>query len=198
MPTIFTGDASPLQVAKSTDMADGLELELCTQIDQACKGMEPAERMAAFSQVSKPPGRPRSWFNSSILQLCSHRDARASLRILGQPETFLAPVRPAALQCTRGRDLPHGAAHRRGQLRADPRGHLGCRAAAAAAGAPDPVGLHRTGCDPPPARPLAVPTPRTVPGAPEINIHYSCIEIPYGKYFLSPSDTPGGWNRACR
>jgi hypothetical protein len=41
-------------------------------------------------QVRKTPCRPRSWANSSILWLCSHRNAWTSLHLLGQPNTFLA------------------------------------------------------------------------------------------------------------
>jgi hypothetical protein len=41
-------------------------------------------------QVRKTPSWPRSWANFSPLSLCSHRNGRANLHILGQPNTFLA------------------------------------------------------------------------------------------------------------
>jgi hypothetical protein len=44
------------------------------------------------AKVRKTPGWPRSWANSSLLQLCSHRSAWTNLHLLGQPDTFLAPA----------------------------------------------------------------------------------------------------------
>ena len=41
-------------------------------------------------EVRKTPCRPRSWANFSLLQLYSHRNVWANLRLLGQPNTFLA------------------------------------------------------------------------------------------------------------
>jgi adenylate kinase family enzyme len=41
-------------------------------------------------QVRKTPRWPRSWPNFSPLQLYSHRNAWASLHLLGQPNSFLA------------------------------------------------------------------------------------------------------------
>ena len=43
-----------------------------------------------YAQVRKTPSWPRSWANSSHLQLCSHRNAWANFHILGQPDTSLA------------------------------------------------------------------------------------------------------------
>jgi hypothetical protein len=43
-------------------------------------------------QVRKVPSWPRSWANFSLLPLYSHRNAWASLHLLGQPNTFLAPA----------------------------------------------------------------------------------------------------------
>ena len=43
-----------------------------------------------LSEVRKTPSGPRSWANSSLLQLYSHRQAWDNLRLLGQPNTFLA------------------------------------------------------------------------------------------------------------
>ena len=40
--------------------------------------------------VRKMPSWPSSRANFSLLQLCSHRSAWASLRLLGQPKTVLA------------------------------------------------------------------------------------------------------------
>jgi hypothetical protein len=40
--------------------------------------------------VRKTPSWPRSWANFSLLSLYSHRNARANLHRLGQPNTFLA------------------------------------------------------------------------------------------------------------
>ena len=39
--------------------------------------------LAELHQVRKTPSWPRSWANSSLLQLCSHRNARADLHISG-------------------------------------------------------------------------------------------------------------------
>ena len=44
------------------------------------------------AQVRKTPSWPRSWANFSLLPLCSHRNAWANLRLLGQPNSFLAAV----------------------------------------------------------------------------------------------------------
>jgi hypothetical protein len=41
-------------------------------------------------KVRKTPGWPRSWANFSLLYPYSHRNAWANLRLLGQPNTFLA------------------------------------------------------------------------------------------------------------
>jgi hypothetical protein len=41
-------------------------------------------------QVRKTPSWPRSWANFSLLCLYSRRNAWANLRLLGQPNTFLA------------------------------------------------------------------------------------------------------------
>ena len=45
---------------------------------------------AGRRQVRKTPSWPRSWADSSNLQLCSHRNAWANLHPLGQPDTCLA------------------------------------------------------------------------------------------------------------
>ena len=42
------------------------------------------------TKVRKTPIWPRSWANFSLLYLCSHRNAWANLRLLGQLNTFLA------------------------------------------------------------------------------------------------------------
>jgi hypothetical protein len=44
-------------------------------------------------KVRKTPSWPRSWANSSLLQLYSHRNVRANLHLLGQPNSFLAQGR---------------------------------------------------------------------------------------------------------
>ena len=44
----------------------------------------------ATSQVRKTPSWPRSWANFSPLYLYSHKNARANLYLLSQPNTFLA------------------------------------------------------------------------------------------------------------
>jgi hypothetical protein len=51
------------------------------------------ETSLTANQVRTTPSWPRSWANSSLPSLCSHRNAWASLRLLGQPDTFLAPAR---------------------------------------------------------------------------------------------------------
>jgi hypothetical protein len=47
-------------------------------------------KKAKKGKVRKTPSWPRSWVNTSLLQLYSHRNAWANLRLLGQPDTFLA------------------------------------------------------------------------------------------------------------
>ena len=42
------------------------------------------------AQVGKTPCWPRSWANSSRLELCFHRNPWADLRLLGPPDTSLA------------------------------------------------------------------------------------------------------------
>ena len=42
---------------------------------------------ATAGQVRKMPSWPRSWANSSLLQLYSHRNAWANSHLLGQPNT---------------------------------------------------------------------------------------------------------------
>jgi hypothetical protein len=75
--------------------------------------------LSLAAQVRKTPRRPRSWANSSLLSLYSHRNARASVHLLGQPNTFLAAglgrrvLRPAV--------RPRGVLHLSGQPRARPR-----------------------------------------------------------------------------
>ena len=50
-------------------------------------------RARAQTQVRKTPSWPRSWANSSRLQLYSHMNAWANLHLLGQPNTILAARR---------------------------------------------------------------------------------------------------------
>jgi hypothetical protein len=45
-----------------------------------------------FAQVRRTPSWPRSWASFSLLSLYSHRNARANSHILGQPNSFVAPV----------------------------------------------------------------------------------------------------------
>jgi hypothetical protein len=50
---------------------------------------------ALYAKVRKTPSRPRSWANTSLLQLCSHLGVRgpaSSVHLLGQPDTFLAAI----------------------------------------------------------------------------------------------------------
>jgi hypothetical protein len=54
----------------------------------------------ATNQVRKTSSRPRSWANFDLFYLYSHRNARANWHILGQPNTFIAPVRRARLGLT--------------------------------------------------------------------------------------------------
>ena len=42
-------------------------------------------------RVRETPSWPRSWATFGLLWLCSHRNARASLRLSGRPETLLVP-----------------------------------------------------------------------------------------------------------
>jgi hypothetical protein len=66
----------------------------------------PAAKKALFAvraiphQVRKAPSWLRSWANFSLSKLCSNRNAWANLRLLGQPNTFLAPA--AAERTVRG------------------------------------------------------------------------------------------------
>jgi hypothetical protein len=46
--------------------------------------------------VRTTPCRPRSWANSSFLQLYPHRNAWANLHLLGQPNTVLAAAGAAS------------------------------------------------------------------------------------------------------
>ena len=50
----------------------------------------PHGRVGQRPQVRKKPSWPRSWANSSLLSLYSHRSARANLHLLGQPDTLPA------------------------------------------------------------------------------------------------------------
>ena len=54
--------------------------------------MDPKRRKIRkrFQKVRKTPSWPRSWANFSLFQLYSHRNAWANLRLLRQPNTFLA------------------------------------------------------------------------------------------------------------
>ena len=45
---------------------------------------------AGAAKVRKPPSWPRSWANFCLLELYFHRNARANLHLLGQPDSFLA------------------------------------------------------------------------------------------------------------
>ena len=40
------------------------------------------------TKVRKTPSWPRSWANSSLFPLCSHRNAWANRHLLGRPKTF--------------------------------------------------------------------------------------------------------------
>jgi hypothetical protein len=59
---------------------------------------------AATIQVRETPSWPRSWANFSLLWLSAHRNARASLHLLGQPNAPLAPG------CRARQAVPCGAA----------------------------------------------------------------------------------------
>jgi hypothetical protein len=59
------------------------------------KALEPGA-----TKVRKMPSWPRSWANFSLLSLYSHRNAWASLHLLGQPNTF-----PARRRSRSGRRL---------------------------------------------------------------------------------------------
>ena len=48
-----------------------------------------------WQKVSNRSSWPRNWANCSLLQLYSHRNARAILHCLGQPNTFLASAHAA-------------------------------------------------------------------------------------------------------
>jgi hypothetical protein len=54
------------------------------------------------TRVRKTPSWPRNWANFSFLSLYSHRNARANLHLLGQPNTFLAKARASVICCCRG------------------------------------------------------------------------------------------------
>ena len=67
-------------------------------------------------RVRETPSWPRSWANLSLLSLCSHRNARASVHLLGQPDTLLAPACRRRGAKTKGRAAPRaGVARVRGQ-----------------------------------------------------------------------------------
>ena len=65
----------------------------------------PGEGGAALRERRRTPCRPRSWANSSLLSLRSNRNARASLRLLGQPGALLARPGPVVHQAPGGPDL---------------------------------------------------------------------------------------------
>ena len=71
-------------------VADGVNASL---VSPAALAAELSNRttaaLALLAQVSKRPSWPRSWANFSPF-LYSHRNARAYLHLLGQPNTFLA------------------------------------------------------------------------------------------------------------
>jgi hypothetical protein len=77
-------------------MSHGELRDLCVEqfgdrdIEQLRGWNTPRMRQELTAQVRKPPSRPRSWANCSLLQLYSHRNARANLHLLRQPDTFLA------------------------------------------------------------------------------------------------------------
>ena len=61
----------------------------------AAEPTEPVEfEFTVGIQVRKTPSWPRSWANFNPLSLYSHRNAWASLHLLGQTNTFLAPALP--------------------------------------------------------------------------------------------------------
>jgi hypothetical protein len=70
------------------DVADLEEDELDKLIQDA--DMTRAEGRRLRREVRKMPSWPRSRANFSLLQLYSHRNTRANLHLLGQPNTFLA------------------------------------------------------------------------------------------------------------
>ena len=45
------------------------------------------------TQVRKTPSLPRSWANFSVIERYPRRNARANGRLLGRPNTLLAPER---------------------------------------------------------------------------------------------------------
>jgi hypothetical protein len=60
-------------------------------IDRAHRGNGCLQMVAGSHKVRKTPCRPRSWANSSLLLLHSHRNAWTNLHLLGQPNTPCSP-----------------------------------------------------------------------------------------------------------
>ena len=60
-----------------------------------------------YSQVRKTRqvDWPRSWANFSLFELYSHRNAWVNLRLLGRPNTFLAPVGARLRAAAKGDDV---------------------------------------------------------------------------------------------
>ena len=77
-------------------------------------------------KVRKTPSWPRSWANFSLLSLYSHRNARANVHLLGQPNIFIATA--ALPRCRSQRIHRTSGSTRRTRWcaprRACPRGHL--------------------------------------------------------------------------
>jgi hypothetical protein len=68
------------------------------------------------NQVRPTPSWPRSWANLSLVSPYPHRNARANLHLLGQPDAVLAPDAPAR------RGVPAGRGARDQQLLSAPAG----------------------------------------------------------------------------
>jgi hypothetical protein len=99
--------------ARPRHTAQGLTADSSGQWDRHGK-------WTGFVQARKTPSWPRSWANSSFLQLYSRRNAWANLDLLGQPDTSLAPVLRLQAQPQRPRHAQqeHGERpNRRGDLR---------------------------------------------------------------------------------
>jgi hypothetical protein len=73
-------------------------------------------------QVRKTPRCPRSWANSSLLYLYSHRNGRANSHRLGQPNTFLAAGAAARGLAPAGLETGSGFLQRLTQPRWHPAG----------------------------------------------------------------------------
>ena len=82
---ILTGINASLFRERGPDNSKRMVAGLNILCDTSCRDVVQPCPQPPARHVRTLTGRPRSWANLSLLQLCSHGSARASWPLLGQP-----------------------------------------------------------------------------------------------------------------